>query len=397
MTLADSTADLNRAVIGEAEKLLSWLLNDALPRWNQDGIDRAHGGFHESLDPTSGTGCPVPKRARVAPRQIYSFIEGGRLGWPGDWKALCENGLDWFCEVYMLPDGLAGSTASPDGSLTDLTFDLYNQAFALFVLGQAASALPERKKDLLDQARHMLTLLKNRYAHPELGFLSGSAGELPLCSNPHMHLLEAALCLEEVDHAGPWRALADDIVTLARTQFIDAKSGGLREFFNHDWSPMPGDMGRIMEPGHQFEWCWLLIRWGRLRNETSVFKEARRLYDIGRTHGIDEERQVAVMALNDDFTVRDPLARLWGQTEWIKAALALADITPGPEGRRYLADVPLATGALWTYLNPAPKGLWVDKYHSDGSFTVEPVPASSLYHIVCAISELHTFAHRQPE
>jgi len=38
---------------------------------------------------------------------------------------------------------------------------------------------------------------------------------------------------------------------------------------------------------------------------------------------------------------------------------------------------------------PTP-GLWRDRYLADGSFVDEPVPATSFYHIVCAITELRT-------
>ncbi|MEJ0007621.1 MAG: AGE family epimerase/isomerase [Steroidobacteraceae bacterium] len=32
-------------------------------------------------------------------------------------------------------------------------------------------------------------------------------------------------------------------------------------------------------------------------------------------------------------------------------------------------------------------GLWYDKIDREGKFVVEPAPASSFYHIICAIAE----------
>ncbi|MDN3719081.1 AGE family epimerase/isomerase [Roseibium salinum] len=189
-----------------------------------------------------------------------------------------------------------------------------------------------------------------------------------------------------------WQELSDEIAELALTRFIDPVNGGLREFFDLDWSPMPGEKGRVMEPGHQFEWAWLLTRWGRSRGDAGALVAARRLYDIGWTYGIDESRGAAFMALNEDFTVRDPVARLWGQTEWIKAAVALAQISIGAEQEAYLSDIPDAVRALQLYFEDVPDGLWRDKLRPDGSFIDEPAPASSLYHIVCAISDLNAFA-----
>jgi len=46
---------------------------------------------------------------------------------------------------------------------------------------------------------------------------------------------------------------------------------------------------------------------------------------------------------------------------------------------------------------PVP-GLWRDKMQADGSFVIEPAPASSFYHIACAIDELRLWsqAERMP-
>ena len=41
-------------------------------------------------------------------------------------------------------------------------------------------------------------------------------------------------------------------------------TGALREFFAADWSPAPGIDGRIAEPGHHYEWAFLLARWAAL-------------------------------------------------------------------------------------------------------------------------------------
>ena len=46
-------------------------------------------------------------------------------------------------------------------------------------------------------------------------------------------------------------------------KFIDPASGALREFFAADWSPALGVEGQI-QPGHHYEWAFLLDRWARL-------------------------------------------------------------------------------------------------------------------------------------
>jgi hypothetical protein len=47
-----------------------------------------------------------------------------------------------------------------------------------------------------------------------------------------------------------------------------------------------------------------------------------------------------------------------------------------------------AARALQKYLNTPLPGLWYDKITVDGTLIEEPAPASTFYHIVCAISEM---------
>ncbi|MCP6362574.1 AGE family epimerase/isomerase, partial [Klebsiella pneumoniae] len=75
------------------------------------------------------------------------------------------------------------------------------------------------------------------------------SGAHPYQSNAHMHLLESALAWEEANGDAAWGRLADRIVDLARTRFIDPQSGYLLEFFQKDWSPAAGEDGRLVEPG----------------------------------------------------------------------------------------------------------------------------------------------------
>jgi mannose/cellobiose epimerase-like protein (N-acyl-D-glucosamine 2-epimerase family) len=149
--------------------------------------------------------------------------------------------------------------------------------------------------------------------------------------------------------------------------------------------PRPGREGRICEPGHQFEWGWLLLRWGKLTGRADATAAALRMIEAGETHGIDVENGVAINALLDDFSVDDANARLWPQTERIKAAALAAEITGEPQ---WWAMAAAGAEGLMAYLRTPVPGIWRDKLQPNGDFIDEPAPASSFYHIVCAIVEL---------
>ncbi|MTI42988.1 mannose-6-phosphate isomerase, type 3 [Roseibium hamelinense] len=383
---------LTEKVIEASAALDRWALQDAFPFWHTHGIDPDTGAFAETLDLVSHQEAAPARRARVQPRQVFSFLEAADLGWDGPALQIARSGMESYLSSYFNEDGTAISAITIATSEADPTFDLYNQAFALFAMGRLARAIPQSAPDMHAKASALLDHLRKGFAHTDGGFHEANPVRAPLRSNPHMHLFEASLELEQTAEDTRWRELADEIADLALTKFIDPATGGLREFFDLDWSPMPDETGRIMEPGHQFEWAWLLIRWGILRNRADAISAARRLYQIGEQFGIDAERQVAIMALNDDLETHDPLARLWGQTEWIKAAVILARISVGPEQDAFQNDIVRASDALMQYFKDVPAGLWRDKLKEDGRFIDEPAPASSFYHIICAIGELHAFA-----
>lgn len=367
--------------------LRRWLDEDALPLWWQVGAAKPDGGFYERVGQDAKPIFADNRRSRVQPRQAYCFAAAGQKGWNGPWQAAVNHGLTWFDRVYRLDNGLYGNLADQTGKLIDPTFDLYNQAFALFAAAQASATIPARRDEMRTRALDILSILKRDYKHPVTGFEEANPPRTPLCSNPHMHLFEAMLAWEAQDPEGPWTGLADEIAMLAMHRFIDSENGGLREFFDHDWKPYPGDKGRIMEPGHQFEWAWLLVRWGSLRGNSDAIAKAKRLFHIGEEYGICARRKVAIMSLYDDFSVHDGLARLWPQTEWLKAAVRLASVTTGEERQRYLASGVRAIGALQPFLDTPVKGLWFDKWPADKPMIDEPAPASTFYHIVCAIYE----------
>ena len=370
------------------ENLRAWLESSALPLWWEKGAGHPDFGFFERMGQNGSPVIADNRRARVQPRQAYCYATAGKAGWSGPWREAVKHGLSWFEQVYRLRNGFYGNLADMRGKLIDPSFDLYNQAFALLAGAAAASAQPEMLGQVAGRAEDILNNLRMDYAHPLGGFEEDIPQREPLCSNPHMHLFEAALAWEEVTGGGePWRSLADDLARLATGRFIDTQTGALREFFNHRWEPMPGEQGRVVEPGHQFEWAWLLARWASKRNETGVLAKAEKLFSIGEEHGVCPRRQVAIMRLNDDFTPADGMARFWPQTEWLKAAMRLASLAEGEKRARYLASAGRALDAMAPFLTTPVAGLWYDKWPEQGGLVDEPAPASTFYHIVCAIYE----------
>ncbi|MBC8055543.1 MAG: AGE family epimerase/isomerase, partial [Rhizobiales bacterium] len=262
--------------------ILDWLVGQALPTWSRTGVDTSAGGFFEQID-LQGGAVEAPRRTRVVARQIYVFATAERRGWLPGADALVDHGLRFLRDRLRLPDGTFVSSALPDGSPVDAEFDLYEQAFALFALASARRGRADREA-LCSEALALLDALRARWAHPHMGFEESEPRSLPLRSNPHMHLLEAALAWAEISEGRAlqaWEAFADELAALCLSHFISPASGAVHEQFDGDWRPIPGAGGELVEPGHQFEWAWLLMRWASRGARPEALTAAQRLIACG--------------------------------------------------------------------------------------------------------------------
>ena len=366
----------------EADALSSWLIQHGYPCWWSRGVDHTRGGFHESLR-LDGEPSGETRRARLYPRQIYAFSVATELGWSGPAADAVRQGLAALLADYRRPDGLYRGLVAPNGAALVERAVLYDQAFVLLGFACAYKAMGE--DSARDGARDLLARLSSTLRNPHGGFEESAPRSLPLLANSHMHLLEACLAWIDQDDDRAWSEIAEEIVELALRRFHDPASGFIREFFNADWTQATGDDADVAEPGHQYEWAWLLLRWSQRVHNPRAHQLALALIDRTEDRGVDPARGVAINTLFGDGRARDTRARLWPQTERIKATHLAGIIT---RQSRYADLAAAATRSLLKYLDTPTPGLWRDTMDERGAFVEQLVPASSFYHIVSAALQL---------
>ncbi len=375
-----------RAATGESDggRLTAWFLADALPLWWRLGADLAGGGFYEALD-DAGAPVPLPRRARVPPRQAVAFALGGRLGWPGPAREAARHAMTWFVENHRRPDGLYRASVEADGRPLDDRALLYDQAFAL--LGFFALHDLDPRPEHAAAAEELLAAIRRDFAHAAGGF--AEKDEVPFQSNAQMHLFEA--CLAWASRVGgAYRQTADELGHLCLARLIDPNLGVIDEVYDETWRPtgVGGRGDRRIEPGHQFEWAWLLGQWDGAEKAERL-AAARRLFAIGEASVT--RSGAAPAAVGADGSLIDPVARLWPQTERLRTAAWLAREAGGDvpsDGGQWRAAASSAASVVERYLATPLPGLWRDKLRPDGTFTDEPAPASSFYHLAGAIASL---------
>jgi N-acylglucosamine 2-epimerase/mannose-6-phosphate isomerase len=370
------TETINRAV-------RRWLFEAALPFWAEHGLDRLNGGYVEQLR-LDGRDAGVDfKRTRVICRQIYVFSHAELLGRKGS-IALARDGFEYLTsKAWLGPERGWARLLDREGRVMDATPDLYDIAFVLFALGwfHRVSGDPEA----LSWSLRTLDFVDAEMRHPNgLGFLSEKPEAGPRKQNPHMHLLEATLINLKASGDARFRALADEIVGLFCRHFYDPATQTLGEYFKDDWSRLSGDLGRTIEPGHQFEWAWILADYQRVTGR-DMKDVARGLVAFAEAHGVDAESWVTFNAVRDDGLGLDRGSRTWPNTERIQAAVAMFELE-GRDPRRVFEQ----SGRLLLerYLSHTPRGTWIDHFSADGVPLTDRVPASTLYHVVIAFAEM---------
>jgi len=363
------------------DRVHRWMFDVALPLWATTGFS-GDKGFVEQLT-LAGEPADVPyKRARVQARQIYVYSHAHLLGWDGPAIDRAAAAYRFVVENGWLPEGGWAARLGRDGGIVDPTLDFYDQAFMLYALAWYRRASNDSAVDVwIERSLQGLERLRRDDGRGYHAVLPPPAEAV---QNPHMHLLEAYIALYETTGDARFADLAKEIASLFTSTFYDLPSKTLAEYYDQDWNRAPGSRGQITEPGHQFEWAWLLYHCQRLTG-LDVREAALGLFEFAETAGVDHTTGLVYDEVLVDGTVHSADHRSWPQTEALKAHLALAEFENRADHTRIAQIV---DNLLDRYLSHSPEGTWVDHLDSKGEPRVDKVPASTLYHVFLAFSEL---------
>lgn len=352
-----------------------WLLDYAASRWLDHGVDWKNGGFFETVDAQTLIASGSEKRLRTVSRQIFAFCELHRFGSP---KAIevVEHGLNFLLHRHARGDGAFHERVTMHGEPIDARTSLYDLAFVLFALAKAYSV--QQDPVLRTTALSLLDYIQQHMRHPEWGFYEWLPVAESREQNPHMHLLEAALAWLDNDPDGPFRALAGMLLDAVAQQLFQSEVSVLSEFPQSSG----GERAEIhrFEPGHHFEWIWLLD-WAAL-HDLSVPLISRALEERALRDGVSLQTHVPFGALTVPGGITEQECRIWQVTEWARAAaLGLLQKTLEEDQR--------SVQLLARFLNFHTPGFWYERCHSvDGNMIEEPVKATSFYHVLGAIIAL---------
>ncbi len=367
-----------------------WLREAALPLWASRGFDAERGVFEEQLDFAAAPLLSAPRRVMVQARQISVYAAAALSGRYPLGAPLALSAARSMIATYLEADGAPGWAFAADraGRIVDARRDLYAHAFVLFALAWAMRLEPDPAFAAAVDAT--LAFLDDAFADPRHGGYWDCLPRADDCrrQNPHMHLFEALIALYETtgrpDLFGRCRKLA----ALALSRFYDPSSGALREVFDDRWAVRPRPGEGSVEPGHLYEWAWLLRRYQAIGGDDPSEAVAA-LIALATRAGLEAARGRVIDEIGEDGRARAVSSRSWPHAEALKA---LTEEAAHGETRHADAVPAILTRLSDLYCPADLNGGWVDHLDAEDLPISKVMPASTLYHLFFGIAAVEDFA-----
>jgi len=364
-----------------------------LPFLANKGWDRQYGGLFETLDRKGASTGVKFRRVMVHARQLFVFSRFAELTNDENFRNNADQIFNYMKTVFWDEEnGGWISKVNLDGSILDDSKDLYAHAFVIFGLANYRTALKKPEAQVwIDKT---LTVLENNFSRADGSYCENMTrhfvdqSECKRNQNPHMHLLEAALYLLECDKESfRYLTLVKRLLYLFETKFLVNGSKTVLEYLNNDFMPEVLT-GFKVEPGHHFEWAWLLNWSGKL-----LFVDRYRL--LGETLLQESWKagwDTAFGGVYDQIDFRNDSVlletkRIWPLLELLKALSVFPDFNN--ENKMSL----VLNILLERYIQP--NGFWIERLHKNWTKPDYIMPTSSAYHIAMALLETRGFILRK--
>lgn len=341
-----------------------------LALWYGPGWNAALELPYEALD-QQGQPLPVTRyRAMACARQLYVFsqqINDPRH--PGAKQRAQALFASLNRHFYDPQDGGWFYSVDSQGAPLDTHKDLYTHAFIIFACAHYLKVSADSAvQHTLEQA---LATVQQRFALGDLYQAAltrdWQATDQGFLQNPLMHLTEAFLAVLEARPDPATQAALTALCEAMLKHFVEPKQGLLMEkptTFCENW----------FEPGHQFEWLYLLkssplLRDSLLANALSqavAFSQAQGLAASGAVQA----------ALSAQGQLLDANQRIWAQAEYLRALClegndqALLDAMTGFKTRHLHANG------------------WNESLDGTGAVNRADLPATTAYHLATCYQAL---------
>src|SRR5450830_766604 len=344
-----------------------------VPLWQGPGWNAELALPYEALDADLRPLPPQRYRAMACARQLYLFAS--LIGEPG--AAFAEDRAAALFRSLQrhFHDAEHGGwfySIDPAGQPLDKRKDLYTHAFILFACAHYWAKVREPLVESVLNAA--LEVVAQRFANGD-GLYEASLerdwsplGSGPL-QNPLMHLAEAFLATLSVREDAATQEALLALAAGMQQRFIDRHHGVMLE------KPL-GAVDNWFEPGHQFEWLFLLESSPLLRG-TALHGSLERAFAFAEQSGVDPQSGAVSGMLGIDGSLRDGTQRIWAQAEYLRALTLRVDNSPRLQHQ--------LAALQQHFLHP---GGWHECLDTKGEVSRRDMPSTTPYHLATCLSGL---------
>lgn len=373
-----------------------------VPRWLQLAHDQLHGGIFDRLAldgrPVEGDAKTALVHARIAFTLAHLHLATGD-------KQLLDAAIDTyrFLDEHLrdADGGYRFSVARDGHALADPASQVrrtYDQSFVLLALvtlqKAARDAVAQRRIDECWAfiSERLTDLGKGALWEDDVMAAKGATPGDLRAQNPHMHMFEALLQAFEMTGDRVWLERAETMLDMCRRFFVDDESGAVREFVGHDLQPLAGTDGERREPGHQYEWAWLLHRYADLARKADARSLADPMIAFVERHGLAPRSEplegLPFDALDARGQITENTHLLWPLTEAGKFYAARHARVADAQDAKRARDL-ASLMALHFFAPAAATGLpvWVNRLDAEGRPVWSEALSRLLYHVAIFVTE----------
>lgn len=362
----------------------SFLFDELLDRWSLYGMDAKQGFSYESMTHEWRRNDVGRVRLLTQCRQLYTFSHACQLQNKPKWQAKLTPLFDFIISHYFI-EGRWIFSLNDDLSIKDTQSDAYALAFVLLSFSHYHKLTKDERA--LTYLQHTHRFLQENMQAESGGFYESYPVDLSQIrrQNPHMHLLEGYIAAFNETQDNSYKQVIQSLLDLALEHFYHKETKTLREFFTSDWQSDP-TTGHQVEPGHHFEWVWLLYQAYTILPNSDYLDLAQQLWLTATRHGMANNGGVINQIDGNTYLPIDQDKRVWPITEYLKA------ITVMPLGKEEKINrFERALGFIQQYYC-LPDGRWNEYLNEDNSPKDFPLPGTSSYHIFLGLAEVIAWA-----
>lgn len=358
----------------------AYLYDQLLPKWLNFGFNSTNNLSYERLQLDWQPLHIGQRRLLSQCRQLYTFSHAYQQTSRQDFLEPLAPLFDSILEHYFVDDHWCFAV-NDKLVISDHRIDTYTLAFVILSFSHYYTVTHDVRAEQHVETVHRL--LSETLRADSGGFHESYPIETHEIrrQNPHMHLLEGYLAAYEVFKRADYRAMIEELADLALQKFYHSESNTLREFFDYDWQ-LDTTKGHIVEPGHFFEWVWLLHETYDVTKQQPLIHLADQLWEGAQRIGLSSNGGIFNQVDGNTGRVLDRNKRIWPITEYLKA----------------ITKAPISTLDKQFHLQDTLKFMHKYYFHSNGGWNEyldeqnqavkdANLPATTSYHIFLGLSE----------